>query len=28
MTLPRSVPKELKAKIMAANACRLYGFGS
>jgi predicted TIM-barrel fold metal-dependent hydrolase len=28
MTLPRSVPKELKAKIMAANACRLYGFGA
>jgi predicted TIM-barrel fold metal-dependent hydrolase len=28
MTLPRAVPKELKAKIMAGNACRLYGFGS
>jgi len=28
MTLPRSVPKELKGKIMAGNACRLYGFGS
>jgi uncharacterized protein len=27
MTLPRAVPKELKAKIMASNACRLYGFG-
>jgi predicted TIM-barrel fold metal-dependent hydrolase len=28
MTLPRAVPKELRAKIMAANACRLYGFGT
>jgi uncharacterized protein len=28
MTLPRTVPKELKAKIMAANACRLYGLQS
>jgi uncharacterized protein len=28
MTLPRSVPKELRAKIMAGNACRLYGFGT
>jgi predicted TIM-barrel fold metal-dependent hydrolase len=27
MTLPRAVPKELRAKIMAGNACRLYGFG-
>ena len=28
MALPRAVPKELRAKIMAGNACRLYGFGS
>jgi predicted TIM-barrel fold metal-dependent hydrolase len=28
MVLPRAVPKELRAKIMAGNACRLYGFGS
>ena len=28
MTLPRAGPKDLKAKIMAATACRLYGFGS
>jgi uncharacterized protein len=28
MTLPRVVPKELRAKILAGNACRLYGFGS
>jgi predicted TIM-barrel fold metal-dependent hydrolase len=28
MTLPRSVPKELRSKIMAGNACRLYGLGA
>jgi predicted TIM-barrel fold metal-dependent hydrolase len=28
MSLPRAVPKELRARIMAGNACRLYGFGS
>ncbi len=28
MALPRAVPKELRAKIMAANACRLYGLGT
>jgi predicted TIM-barrel fold metal-dependent hydrolase len=28
MVLPRAVPKELRAKIMAGNACRLYGFGA
>ena len=27
MTLPRAVPKELRAKIMAGNACRLYRLG-
>ncbi|MQA83927.1 MAG: amidohydrolase family protein [Streptosporangiales bacterium] len=26
--LPRSLPKDLRAKIFADNACRLYGFGS
>ena len=28
MVLPRSVPKELRANIMAGNARRLYGFGA
>jgi uncharacterized protein len=28
MTLPRAVPKDLRAKIMAGNACRLYGLPS
>jgi predicted TIM-barrel fold metal-dependent hydrolase len=28
MALPRAVPKELRAKIMAGNACRLYGLGA
>ena len=28
MALPRAVPKDLRAKIMAGNACRLYGFGA
>jgi predicted TIM-barrel fold metal-dependent hydrolase len=27
MSLPRAVPKEVRAKIMAGNACRLYGLG-
>ena len=26
--LPRALGEELRRKILAANACRLYGFGS